>query len=48
MPINALNHGAKLIIVNNDPTYLDERADLTFHMDVIDVLPRLADEVLNG
>jgi NAD-dependent deacetylase len=48
MPFNALSHGAKLIIVNNDPTYLDERADLVFHMDVIDVLPRLADEVLNG
>jgi NAD-dependent deacetylase len=48
MPIQALNRGAKLIIVNNDPTYLDIRADCLFHMDVIDVLPRIADEVLDA
>jgi NAD-dependent deacetylase len=48
MPIPALNHGAKLIIVNNDPTYLDERADFVFHQDVVDILQRIADEVLHA
>jgi NAD-dependent deacetylase len=48
MPVAALNRGASLIIVNHDPTYLDERADLVFHQDVVDVLPQIADEVLNG
>ncbi|MFN2274852.1 MAG: SIR2 family NAD-dependent protein deacylase [Anaerolineales bacterium] len=48
MPVAALNRGASLIIVNHDPTYLDERADLVFHQDVVDVLPQIANEVLNG
>jgi NAD-dependent deacetylase len=46
-PIPALNAGAKLIIINLDPTYLDERADVVFRDDVARVLPRLVDEVLD-
>jgi NAD-dependent deacetylase len=45
-PIPALNAGANLIIINLDPTYLDERADVVFREDVAHVLPRLVDEVL--
>ena len=48
MPVAALNQGAGLIIVNHDATYLDERADLVFHQDVLDVLPQIANEVLDG
>jgi NAD-dependent deacetylase len=48
MPVRSLNHGARLIIVNNDPTYLDERADVLIHKDVIDILPRIADELLKS
>ncbi|MDF1500304.1 MAG: NAD-dependent deacylase [Anaerolineales bacterium] len=47
MPVRSLNRGARLIIVNMDPTYLDERADVLIHADVVDVLPQLADELLN-
>jgi len=46
MPIPALNAGAKLIIINHDPTYLDLRADFVFHDDVADVLPMILQEVL--
>jgi NAD-dependent deacetylase len=45
-PIRALNAGAKLIIINLEPTYLDERADVVFRNNVADILPRLVDEVL--
>lgn len=45
-PVQALNRGARLLIVNRQPTYLDERADVIFRQDVAEVLPRLADEVL--
>lgn len=46
LPVPALNAGAKLILINREPTYLDERADVLLHQDVADVVPRLVDEVL--
>ena len=46
MPIPALNAGAKLIIINNEPTYLDVRADFVIHDDVAEVLPMILQEVL--
>jgi NAD-dependent deacetylase len=46
LAIKPLNAGARLIIVNDTPTYLDERADVIFRQDVALVLPRLAAEVL--
>ncbi|HEY45252.1 MAG: hypothetical protein AMJ88_04350 [Anaerolineae bacterium SM23_ 63] len=46
LPVGPLNAGARLIIVNNYPTYLDERADVIFREDVAVVLPRLVSEVL--
>jgi len=46
MPIPALNAGAKLIIINNEPTYLDIRADFIIRDDVADVLPMILQEVL--
>lgn len=48
LPYLALEHGAHLIIVNHTETYLDTRADVVIHDDVADVLPRIADEVLNA
>ncbi len=47
-PVPALNAGAQLIIINRDPTYLDERAAVIFRQDVARVLPRLVEEVLHG
>ena len=46
MPIPALNAGAKLIILNNEPTYLDIRADFVIRDDVAEVLPMILQEVL--
>jgi NAD-dependent deacetylase len=45
-PLEALNAGARLIIINRDPTYLDVRAACVLRDDVAEVLPRLVDEVL--
>lgn len=45
-PIAALNRGAKLIMINHDPTYLDERASVIFNEDVAAILPMIAEEVL--
>lgn len=42
-PAQAKQTGARLIIVNLDPTELDPLADVVIHADVVDVLPRLAD-----
>lgn len=47
-PFEALNAGARLLILNRDPTYLDERADSVFREDVAEILPRLVDEALRG
>jgi NAD-dependent deacetylase len=45
LPYEAVTAGARLIIVNYEATYLDERADILLHGDVADILPRLADAV---
>ncbi len=46
LPMQALDRGAHLIIVNRTPTYLDVRADAVFHTDVAEVLPELTEMVL--
>lgn len=46
LPVEAANAGARLIIINREPTYLDERADAILRQDAAEVLPRLVDEVL--
>jgi NAD-dependent deacetylase len=47
-PVDALNAGAKLIIFNNTPTYVDQRAELVFRNDVAETLPQIVAEVLRG
>jgi len=42
LPMEAVTRGAKLIIVNHEPTYLDERADVLIHADVAEALPQMA------
>ncbi len=46
-PYAAVQAGARLLIVNREPTYLDPRADVVIHADVAEVLPQLAKEVLH-
>jgi NAD-dependent deacetylase len=48
LPMQALDRGAHLIIVNNSPTYLNVRADLVILEDVAQVLPAIAERVLHG
>lgn len=48
LPMQAIDRGAHLIIVNNTPTYINVRADIAILEDVADVLPAIAEKVLNG
>lgn len=47
-PLEALDAGAELILVNLEPTYLDSRASVVVHDDVAEILPAIAREVLSG
>jgi NAD-dependent deacetylase len=47
LPSVAVDRGSRLIIVNYEPTYLDETADVIIHHDVAAVLPRIADMAIN-
>ena len=48
LPMRALEKGAHLVLINKSETYLDVRADVSFLADVIDIIPRLVEEVLSG
>jgi len=43
LPLEALNQGAKLILVNYGATYLDERADVLIQADVAEAVPQIAE-----
>ncbi|HMQ53650.1 MAG TPA: NAD-dependent deacylase [Anaerolineae bacterium] len=47
LPHLALENGARLVIVNQQPTYLDSLADVVIRGDVAEILPQLADRVIN-
>lgn len=46
LPNVALRNGAKLIIINHQPTYLDSKADVLIQRDVAEVLPKIVDLVI--
>ena len=48
LPMQTLDRGGHLIIINQTPTYLDVRADIVFSEDVADLLPNLAEQVLKN
>jgi NAD-dependent deacetylase len=48
LPMQALDRGAHLIIINNSPTYLNVRADITILEDVARTLPAIAEKTLHG
>lgn len=48
LPMQALDRGAHLIIINNTPTYLNVRADVSIMDDVATILPAITERVLNG
>lgn len=41
LPLIALRHGAKMVIINKSPTHLDDRATCVVRADLADVLPRI-------
>ena len=41
LPLTALDHGAKLLIINQGCTYLDAHADVALHEDVAEALPAI-------
>ena len=46
LPMEAVNNGAHLIIINQSATYIDERAEVILNDDVAVSLPKIADEIL--
>lgn len=48
LPLEALENNAKLILINQLPTYLDMRAEVLLRGDVADILPEISREVLDG
>jgi NAD-dependent deacetylase len=41
LPELALENGAKLIIINHQPTFLDSRADVIVRGDIAELLPQI-------
>ena len=48
LPMQALDRGAHLVIINNSPTYLNVRADAVIQENVSDIIPAIAEQVLYG
>ena len=48
LPMQAIDRGAHLVILNNATTYLNVRADVTIQEDIADIIPAIAEQVLNG
>jgi len=48
LPMQALDRGAHLIVVNNTPTYVNIRADVVILGDVASILPEIAKRVSHG
>ena len=48
LPMQAIDRGAHLVILNNTTTYLNVRADVTIYEDLAEVLPAIAEQVING
>lgn len=45
LPRTALDNQAKIIIINLQPTYLDDRADVVIHHQLAEVLPAIVNDV---
>jgi NAD-dependent deacetylase len=48
LPMQALDRGAHLIIINNTPTYLNVRADVVIIENVAQVIPAIVERTLYG
>jgi NAD-dependent deacetylase len=48
LPLQAIDRGAHLVIVNNTPTYLNVRADVVILENVAEILPAIVERALYG
>lgn len=48
LPMQAIDHGAHLIVINNTPTYINVRADIVIMENVASILPEIAKRVHHG
>jgi len=48
LPVQTVDRGAHLIVINNTPTYIDVRADVVIMDDVATVLPNITKRVTYG
>lgn len=48
LPMQAIDRGAHLVILNDSETYLNVRADVVIDENVADVLPAIAEQTFNG
>lgn len=48
LPMQAVDRGAHLIVINNSPTYINVRADVVIMDDVAAILPEIAKRALHG
>ncbi len=48
LPMQAIDRGSHLVILNNATTYLDVRADVVIQEDVATIIPAIVEQVLNG
>jgi NAD-dependent deacetylase len=48
LPLQALDRGAHLIVVNNTPTYVNVRADIVITEDVATTLPEIIKRAIHG
>lgn len=47
LPMQAIDRGAHLVIINNSPTYLNVRADIVMPEDVATLIPAIVERVIN-
>lgn len=48
LPMQAIDRGAHLIVINNSPTYINVRADVVIMDDVASILPEIAKRAIHG
>ena len=48
LPMQAVDRGSHLIILNNATTYLNVRADVVIQEDIAAIIPAIVEQVLNG
>jgi NAD-dependent deacetylase len=46
LPVRSVENGSHLIVINISSTYIDVRADVIFHDDLIDILPAIVQRIL--